>query len=183
MSARLGGFCLSGWLSKPQSYASSYARRCPHRGQMKPSGQRQAARYAWQTPLWRSRFEIAAAFRETAAWASLHTTRRRQCAGCRRQVSLTAETVLHNQDPTDSAYLMTTEKRGVSALLVQRQLGLACYETAWMMLHKFRRAMVNVAREPLLLGLGTSRKSIEYEQIRGAKDPIPNILGLAQSTR
>jgi transposase-like protein len=48
-----------------------------------------------------------------------------------------------------AAYLMTTDKRGVSALLVQRQLGLSCYETAWMMLHKVRRAMVNVAREPL----------------------------------
>jgi transposase-like protein len=48
-----------------------------------------------------------------------------------------------------AAYLMTTDKRGVSALLVQRQLGLSCYETAWMMLHKLRRAMVNMAREPL----------------------------------
>ena len=48
-----------------------------------------------------------------------------------------------------AAYLMTTDKRGVSALLLQRQLGLSCYETAWMMLHKLRRAMVNVAREPL----------------------------------
>jgi hypothetical protein len=48
-----------------------------------------------------------------------------------------------------AAYLMTTDKRGISALLLQRQLGLHRYETAWMMLHKFRRAMVNVAREPL----------------------------------
>ncbi len=44
---------------------------------------------------------------------------------------------------------MTTDKRGVSALLLQRQLGLSSYETAWMMLHKLRRAMVNAAREPL----------------------------------
>jgi hypothetical protein len=44
---------------------------------------------------------------------------------------------------------MTTDKRGVSALLLQRQLGLTCYETAWMMLHKLRRAMINMAREPL----------------------------------
>jgi hypothetical protein len=44
---------------------------------------------------------------------------------------------------------MTTDKRGVSALLLQRQLGLSRYETAWMMLHKFRRAMVDVTREPL----------------------------------
>jgi len=44
---------------------------------------------------------------------------------------------------------MTTDKRGVSALLLQRQLGLRRYETAWMMLHKLRQAMVNLAREPL----------------------------------
>ena len=44
---------------------------------------------------------------------------------------------------------MTTDKRGISALLLQRQLGLGCYETAWMMLHKFRRAMVNLDRERL----------------------------------
>ena len=44
---------------------------------------------------------------------------------------------------------MTTDKRGVSALLLQRQRGLRRYETAWMMLHKFRRATVNAAREPL----------------------------------
>src|ERR1700746_4099379 len=48
-----------------------------------------------------------------------------------------------------AAYLMTTDKRGISALLFQRQLGLSRYETAWMMLHKLRRAMVNVVREPL----------------------------------
>jgi transposase-like protein len=44
---------------------------------------------------------------------------------------------------------MTTDKRGLSALLLQRQLALARYETAWMMLHKFRRAMINLTRELL----------------------------------
>ena len=77
-----------------------------------------------------------------------------QCAACGRQVSLTAKTILHNtKTPLTAwfwaAYLMTTDKRGVSALLLQRQLGLPRYETAWMMLHKFRRAMVNLARDPL----------------------------------
>ena len=33
--------------------------------------------------------------------------------------------------------------------MLQRQLGLSRYETAWMMLHKLRRAMVNTTREPL----------------------------------
>jgi transposase-like protein len=80
--------------------------------------------------------------------------RRWQCAGCRHQVSLTAGTVLHRTKiPLThwfwAAYLMTTDKRGVSALLIQRQLGLSRYETVWMLLHKLRRAMVNVAREQL----------------------------------
>src|ERR1700747_875272 len=80
--------------------------------------------------------------------------RRWQCAGCRHQVSLTAGTILHNtKTPLTiwfwAAYLMTTDKRGVSALLFQRQLGLQRYETAWMMLHKLRRAMVNSTRETL----------------------------------
>ena len=69
--------------------------------------------------------------------------------------SLTSGTVLHNTRlPLTqwfwAAYLMTTDTRGVSALLLQRQLGLRRYETAWLMLHKLRRAMViNAAREPL----------------------------------
>lgn len=84
----------------------------------------------------------------------LANQRRWQCVACRCQVSLTAGTILHNtKTPLTvwfwAAYLMTTDKRGISALLLQRQLGLRRYETAWMMLHKLRRAMVNLTREPL----------------------------------
>jgi len=80
--------------------------------------------------------------------------RRWQCAACRLEVSLTAGTILDNtKTPLTvwfwAAYLMTTDKRGVSALLLQRQFALRWYETAWMMLHKLRRAMVNLEREPL----------------------------------
>jgi transposase-like protein len=80
--------------------------------------------------------------------------RRWQCVACRYQVSLTAGTILHNtKTPLTvwfwATYLTVTDKRGMSALLLQRQLGLRRYETAWMLLHKLRRAMVNAAREPL----------------------------------
>ena len=80
--------------------------------------------------------------------------RRWQCAACRYQVSLTAGTILHNtKTPLAvwfwATYLTVTDKRGISALLLQRQLGLRRYETAWMLLHKLRRAMVNLGREPL----------------------------------
>ncbi len=79
---------------------------------------------------------------------------RSECAQCRYQVSLTAGTVFHRtRTPLTTwfwpAYLMTTDKRGISALLLQRQLGIRRYETAWVILHKLRRAMVNVGREPL----------------------------------
>ncbi len=102
--------------------------------------------------------------------------RRWQCAGCRHQVSLTAGTVLHRTKiglPQWfwAAYLMTTDKRGISALLLQRQLGLSCYETAWMLLHKLRRAMVNVAREPLHGEVEVDKTWIGGEQagLRGSR--------------
>lgn len=77
-----------------------------------------------------------------------------QYAACRYQTSVTAGTILHRTKTSVmvwfwSAYLMTTDKPGLSALLLQRQLGLGNYQTAWMMLHKFRRAMVSTSRKPL----------------------------------
>lgn len=44
---------------------------------------------------------------------------------------------------------VTNQKGGVSALGLQRSLGLGSYETAWACLHKLRRAMVRPARERL----------------------------------
>ena len=107
---------------------------------------------------------------------NLVNQRRWQCAGCRHQVSLTAGTVLHRtKTPLTNwfwaAYLMTTDKRGVSALLIQRQLGLSRYETAWMLLHKLRRAMVNVAREPLYGDVEVDETWVGGEQagLRGSR--------------
>lgn len=74
-----------------------------------------------------------------------------QCSSCRYQVSLTAGTVLQGtRTPLHlwfwAAYLMTTGTPGISATQLQRQLGIGRYETAWMMLQKLRRAMVNPER-------------------------------------
>lgn len=76
-----------------------------------------------------------------------------QCKGCGRQTSVTAGTVLHRTRlPLTmwfwAAYLMSTHTPGLSAVQLHRQLGLS-YETAWVLLHKLRRAMVNPEREPL----------------------------------
>jgi transposase-like protein len=77
-----------------------------------------------------------------------------QCKPCGYQVSVTAGTVMHaTRAPLAqwfrAAYLLTTLTPGISALQLQRQLGLASYQTAWTMLHKLRRATVNPDREKL----------------------------------
>lgn len=48
-----------------------------------------------------------------------------------------------------AAWYATNQKHGVSALGLQRVLGLGSYQTAWMMLHRLRRAMVRSGRERL----------------------------------
>ena len=77
-----------------------------------------------------------------------------QCKRCGAQTSVTAGTVMHNtQTPLRlwfwAAYLVATHHPGISAVQLQRQLGIARHERAWMMLHKLRRAMVAPEREPL----------------------------------
>lgn len=77
-----------------------------------------------------------------------------QCAGCGLQSSVTAGTVMHaTRTPLRlwfwAAYLVATHTPGISAVQLQRQLGLSRYETAWLILHKLRRAMVAPEREPL----------------------------------
>ena len=76
-----------------------------------------------------------------------------QCKACGRQTSLTAGSVLHRTRlPLTvwfwATYLVTTHTPGLSAVQLQRQLGIS-YETAWALLHKLRRAMVNPEREAL----------------------------------
>ena len=44
---------------------------------------------------------------------------------------------------------VATHHPGISAVQLQRQLGIRRHETAWMMLHKLRAAMVAPQREPL----------------------------------
>ena len=44
---------------------------------------------------------------------------------------------------------VTSQKNGISALSLQRVLGLGSYKNAWTLLHKLRRAMVRPGRERL----------------------------------
>ena len=77
-----------------------------------------------------------------------------QCKACGHQTSVTAGTVLHRSRTSLrewfwAAYLVTTHTPGMSALQLQRQLGIPRYETAWTLLQKLRRAMRRPGRERL----------------------------------
>lgn len=76
-----------------------------------------------------------------------------QCTGCRRFFTATAGTAMHrSRQPLSywllAAWMLVTDKRGVSATLLARDLDLRL-ETAWNMLHKLRAAMVDPDRTPL----------------------------------
>ena len=76
------------------------------------------------------------------------------CTACNAETSLTAGTVFQDtRKPLRMWFLamwfITSQKNGVSALGLQRVLGLGSYETAWTWLHKLRRAMVRPERERL----------------------------------
>lgn len=76
------------------------------------------------------------------------------CTSCKLQTSVTAGTVMHaTRTPLRTwfwaAYLVATHHPGISAKQLQRQLDLARYETAWLILHKLRRAMVAPERSLL----------------------------------
>ncbi len=77
-----------------------------------------------------------------------------ECAECGRQSSTTAGTIFHGtRVPLRSwfraMWWVTSQKSGASALGLQRILGLGSYKTAWLMLHKLRRAMVRPGRDRL----------------------------------
>lgn len=70
-----------------------------------------------------------------------------ECAACGRQTSVTAGTVMHRSHVPlrlwfMAAHIVTSHSNGISALQLQAQLGLGSYKTAWLLLHKLRRAMV-----------------------------------------
>jgi len=71
--------------------------------------------------------------------------RQYQCKQCNHQTSVTAGTVMDkSQTPLKkwflAIYLMSSDKRGCSAMRLKRELHIA-YDTAWTMSHKIRNAM------------------------------------------
>jgi len=77
-----------------------------------------------------------------------------QCADCGDRTSVTAGTIFQDTHVPLTLWFramwwITGSKSGISALGLQRILGLGSYETAWSLLHKLRRAMIRPGRERL----------------------------------
>lgn len=76
------------------------------------------------------------------------------CKSCHRQTSVKAGTIYQDsriplQVWFRAAWWLIGQKNGCSAKGLQRVLGLGSYETAWCVLHKFRRSMVFQDRKRL----------------------------------
>ena len=107
------------------------------------------------------------------------------CRDCQRQSTVTSGT---NFDKTRTplrvwlaaAWYLTNQKQGVSALGLQRVLGLGSYQTAWTMLHRFRRAMVRPDRERLK---GQVEVDETYLAITDRQNPISPVGRKSKTTK
>jgi transposase-like protein len=76
------------------------------------------------------------------------------CLSCDKKVSVTQGTIFQDSHLPlitwfRAMWYICVQKNGASALGLQRALGLGSYRTAWLCLHKLRRAMVRSGREKL----------------------------------
>jgi hypothetical protein len=77
-----------------------------------------------------------------------------KCRVCHQDASITAGTVMHRSKTSIhiwfwAAYLVAAQTPGVSALELQKRLGIKRYETAFQLLHKLRAIMVRPNRDKI----------------------------------
>lgn len=80
--------------------------------------------------------------------------RKLKCRSCQHLESVTADTVMHRSKTSIhvwfwATYLVATQTPGISALELQKKLGINRYETAFQILHKLRDAMVRPGRDKI----------------------------------
>lgn len=115
---------------------------------------------------------------------TLKNRRQYQCARCRHQTSLTANTVMHRSHlPLTkwfwAIYLVACDKRGISALALAGKIEV-CYETAWNMLRRIRAAMEMRDEHYVLQGI------VEFDDSyfgAGKKGNIPGQGGRARGNQ
>jgi transposase-like protein len=81
-----------------------------------------------------------------------------QCNDCRGQFTVTVGTIMHRSHITlrqwiQAFYSMCSHKKGISALQLQRNLGLHSYKSAWHLAHRIRAAMKERPLADMLKGV------------------------------
>ncbi len=79
---------------------------------------------------------------------------RYECRGCHERTSATAGTIFERtRTPLTvwfaACWLFASQKDGISALSLKRQLEIGSYQTAWALLHRLRSVLVRPGRERL----------------------------------
>ena len=95
-----------------------------------------------------------------------------ECAICGHQTSVTAGTVFQDSHKPlvlwfRAMWYVTSQKNGASAMGLQRALGLGSYQTAWVWLHKLRRAMVRPDRDQL-----SGRIEVDEAYVGGEEEQV-----------
>jgi len=95
-----------------------------------------------------------------------------ECSSCGHQTSVTAGTVFQDTHKPltlwfRAMWYVSSQKNGASALGLQRALGLRSYQTAWVWLHKLRRAMVRPDRDQL-----NGRIEVDEAYVGGEEEKI-----------
>ncbi len=86
-----------------------------------------------------------------------------QCNACRQQFTVTLGTIMEDSHiPLNkwviAFHLICSSKKGISALQLQRNLGLGSYRTAWFLAHRIRHAFKKSPTGPTLSGIEKSSR-------------------------
>lgn len=101
---------------------------------------------------WPDGYECPACHSRRKSW--LKSNGKIKCADCGKSFSVTSGTVFQDSHTPLLIWFrvmwhLCLQKNGISALSLQRSLGLGTYQTSWLCLHKLRKAMVRPGRERL----------------------------------
>lgn len=118
-----------------------------------------------------------------------------KCKGCRKPFTVTVGTIMERghvelRHWVMAFFLMCSSKKGISALQLQRQLGIGSYKTAWFFCHRVREAMTQQPLAGLLSGIvevdeayigGKPRnKGLRFNNKRGAGTPKAPVMVLVE---
>lgn len=96
-----------------------------------------------------------------------------KCKACRKQFTVTVGTIFERSHIPLKTWIMAfclvcASKKGISALQLQRMLGLGSYKSAWHMAHRIRHAMRNEPLRGMLSGTVESDETWIGPRKRGA---------------